>query len=259
MTDRDEPTGADEPTRISEPTSSGEPTRVAKSRDPGVPGSAASTTPGRRVDGSIDPPDQPVWKRKPVIIGAVVAVAVVALLAFLLFGGGDDDEPAATDDRDSTSQSTTTLDPLGPTSETTAPPASETTPTTPPATDPEATVGTPTTALGAVICQAFNRLEEGVELVFNAGESSDEEVLSRADRLGDSIDQSVGLFESLGDRPYAADAETYATYLAPLADRFRNATTRDEIDALGDELLEPEIDVAEAATRLQDEWDAECG
>jgi hypothetical protein len=258
MTDNDEPTGADEPTRISRPTSSGEPHRVARSRDPGVPGRAASTTPGRRVDGSIDPPDRPVWARKPVIIGAVAAVVIVALLAFFLLKDDGDDEEAEA--KGSTSQSSTTLDPLDQTTETTAPPASETTATTPPETDPEGTVNqTPTTALGAEICQAFNRLEEGVELVFNAGEVSDAEMLSRSDQLGDNIDTSVGLFESLADRPYGTDATTYAVFLEPLADEFREATTRDQVDALGDELLEPSIDVAEAASRLQDEWDAECG
>jgi hypothetical protein len=247
MTDTDEPTGGDEPTRVDRRT------------DTDLPGSAASTTPGRRVDGSVDPPDQPVWARKPVIIGAVAAVVVVALLAFFLLKDDGDTETAVEDDRDTTSQSTTT-DPLDPTTGSTAPPVTDATPTTPPpATDPEATVGTPTTALGNTICQAFNRLEEGIEPVYNPGEVSDAELVSRAEELGHSIDVSVALFQSLDDKPYAADAEAYATFLAPFAGKFREASTVDQIDALGDELLEPEIDVAEAATRLQDEWDAECG
>jgi hypothetical protein len=248
MTDSDEPTGADEPTRISEPTPA----------DGDLPGTAASTTPGRRVDGSVDPPEQPVWKRPPVIIGAVAAVIVLALLAFFLLKDDGDTEPAATDDKDTTSQSSTTLDPLNPTSETTAPP--ETTATTSPGTDPEGTTNqTPTTPVGTDVCQAYNAIEDAVALVFDSGDLSDADVVSRSHELADGLDRSVGLLRSMDDRPYGADATTYADFLDPMADEFREATTREQVEAAGDKLFQPPVDISEADTRLQDEYDAQCG
>jgi len=232
-------------------TDSDEPTEV-------LPGDAASTTPGRRVDGSLDPPDQPVWRRPPVIVGAVVALVVLALLAFFLLKDDGDTEPAATDDKDTTSQSSTTLDPLNPTSETTAPP--ETTATTSPQTDPEDTTNqTPTTPVGTDVCQAYNSIEDAVALVFDSGDLSDADVVSRSHELADGLDTSVGLLRSMDDRPYGADAKTYADFLDPMADEFREATTREQVEAAGDKLFEPPVDISEADTRLQDEYDAQCG
>lgn len=250
MTDDNRAGDADEPT-IADRSTGDEPTRVAE---------PATTVTKTRVDRPGDGPGgaTPVWKRPPVLIGAA-AVVLLVILAVVVLGGGDDDESGELAGGSSVTNTTATTIPVPssePSSETTGPATSAPAPEPPP-TEPDA--GPPQlTGPDADICKAYVTIEDAVALVYNSGDLADDEIVSRAHTLADGIDTTVELLEGLAGEPYGEDAKTYAGFLAPMADEFRNATTREQVDEAGDKLFEPPVDISEADTRLQDEYDAQC-
>jgi hypothetical protein len=242
-----EPIGADEPTRVGEPTAAGD--RV---------GSVGKT----RIDQPTptDGAEPPVWKRPPVIVGAVVALLLVVAAVVLLSGGDDDDGDTAAGEGKGSTVSSTTVPETAATPSTGGAPVTDAPVTEPPVTEAPATAGTPTTAVNeSNVCEAYIVMEDAVALVYDSGDLDDDEVVSRSHDLADSLETSAGLLESLADQPYGPQATMYAGFLDSMVGEFRDATTRAQVEAAGEKLFEPPQDVSEADTRMQDEYDAQCG